>query len=401
MNVPTCNEAEDALVSILLTDPDKVAPLIVNANLDASSFMQPDVWAVIDAALTRWKMRHPVDAILIGQEVKAVCPPHRMMQLATCCTVPSAAQHYLAAVLDADARRKLIKGCNEAALIAGESGKDECLDKLAKLVTSVNQKGEYKPCTVKELLKKTVASFDEDRSLGSVPTGMEKLDAISPVRRGDLVVIAAQAKGGKSTLALSYACNVSGRGENVLFFSLEMPAADITEKLLARMARVKLGNLYYRNFAEADTIKMQHAIVKMSKWDLEIRDDCHNLNQLVATARMAHARKPLTLMVVDYLQLVRSDRSNGDSREREVAEVSRTLRLLALEMNCVIVALSQLNDDGRLRESRAIGQDATAVWAVSDSSQEGFKSLFIPAQRNAESNVGCELQFRGEYASFD
>jgi replicative DNA helicase len=146
---------------------------------------------------------------------------------------------------------------------------------------------------------------------------------------------------------------------------------------------------------------MQHAIMKMSKWDLEIRDDCHTLGSIVASARMSHARKPITLMVVDYLQLVRGDRNNGDSREREVAEVSRTLRLLALELNCVVVALSQLNDDGRLRESRAIGQDATAVWAVSDSSNEGHKSIQIPAQRNAESNVGCELEFRGEYASFD
>jgi replicative DNA helicase len=160
--------------------------------------------------------------------------------------------------------------------------------------------------------------------------------------------------------------------------------------------------MYTRKFNEGDARKLHEATVAMSRWNLEVRDDVYSIDQIAASARMSHARKPLTMLVVDYLQLVRGPKiGRGDSREREVAEVSRTLRLLSLELGCVVVALSQLNDDGRLRESRAIGQDATAVWSVQPSeSGDEYKNVQIPAQRNAESGVGCDLLFEGKFASF-
>jgi replicative DNA helicase len=180
-----------------------------------------------------------------------------------------------------------------------------------------------------------------------------------------------------------------------------MPSADVSEKLLARTSNVNLGRMFHRNFRDSDVASIKTAVETMSKWQLEIRDDCHDLGQILTAARLAHARKPLKMLVVDYLQLVKGSRNNGDSREREVAEVSRQLRLLGLDLGCVVVALSQLNDDGRLRESRAIGQDATAVWAVRESQEEGCRDIYIPAQRNGESGVACELVFRGEYSSFN
>jgi replicative DNA helicase len=191
------------------------------------------------------------------------------------------------------------------------------------------------------------------------------------------------------------------RGLPALLLSLEMPVRDICEKMLARQSSVRLDTMYARNFSEMDLSRIAHANATMKAWNCEIRADCFDLPAILAAARKAKAAEPdLALVVVDYLQLVRGP--NGDSREREVAEVSRNLRLLALELDCVVVALSQLNDEGKLRESRAIGQDATAVWIINldDESEENMRTIKIPIQRNGQSGVSCALQFRGTHAHF-
>jgi len=402
MNVPTCPDAEDALASCLLAVPDKVAPLLIGHHVERDTFIQVDTGAVVAVALDRWRQRKPVDPILIGGELKGVVDPHRMMQIVTCAAVPSAAEHYLGEVVDTSARRKLIRGCHEAARIASEDGKEVALTHIGELVQQVSRPTVSRPASIRELLKTTLGSFMEERENRDVKTGWACLDRISPVRMGDYVVIAAQAKGGKSTLAISYAAEVCKAKGSVLICSLEMPQGDVAEKMLSRESRVSLATMYTRKFNEGDARKLHEATVAMSRWNLEVRDDMYSIDQIAAAARMSHARKPLTMLVVDYLQLVRGPKiGRGDNREREVAEVSRTLRLLSLELGCVVVALSQLNDDGRLRESRAIGQDATAVWSVQPSeSGDEYKNIQIPAQRNAESGVGCDLLFEGRFASF-
>jgi replicative DNA helicase len=402
MNVPTCPDAEDALASCLLAAPDKVAPLLIGHHVERDTFIQVDTGAVVAVALDRWRQRKPVDPILIGGELKGVVDPHRMMQIVTCSAVPSAAEHYLGEVVDTSARRKLIRGCQEAARLASEDGKEVALTHIGELVQRVSRPTVSRPASIKELLKTTLGSFMEERENRDVKTGWACLDRISPVRMGDYVVIAAQAKGGKSTLAISYAAEVCKAKGSVLICSLEMPQGDVAEKMLSRESRVSLATMYTRKFNEGDARKLHEATVAMSRWNLEVRDDVYSIDQIAAAARMSHARKPLTMLVVDYLQLVRGPKiGRGDNREREVAEVSRTLRLLSLELGCVVVALSQLNDDGRLRESRAIGQDATAVWSVQPSENgDEYKNIQIPAQRNAESGVGCDLLFEGKFASF-
>lgn len=402
MNVPTCPDAEDALASCLLADADKVAPLLIGHHIERDSFIQADTGAVVAVALDRWRQRKPVDPILIGGELKGVVEPYRMMHIVTCCAVASAAEHYLNEVVDASSRRKLISGCQQAAMMAGDEGKEAAITHIGNLIQQVSRPTITRPASIKELLKTTLGSFMEDRANREVKTGWSSLDRISPVRMGDYVVIAAQAKGGKSTLAISYAAEVCKAGGSVLICSLEMPQGDVAEKMLARESRVSLATMYARKFNESDARRLHEATIAMSAWNLEIRDDVYSIDQIAAAARMSHARKPLTMLVVDYLQLVRGPKiGRGDNREREVAEVSRTLRLLSLELGCVVVALSQLNDDGRLRESRAIGQDATAVWSVQPSENgDEYKNVQIPAQRNAESGVGCDLLFEGKFASF-
>jgi replicative DNA helicase len=118
---------------------------------------------------------------------------------------------------------------------------------------------------------------------------------------------------------------------------------------------------------------------------------------------MAKSQTGLSLLFVDYLQLVRCDLGREGTREREVAEVSRSLRLLGLELNCLVISITQLNEQGKARESRAIQQDATAIVAIKmEEGKENSenRTIVIPYQRNGPCGVQTSLRFNGRTASF-
>lgn len=397
--VPVATEAEEGFVSALLTAPDRICPLLAGAPLPPQAWMIEDCRWVVEAAMRRWREREPVDPILIGSDLRGRVSPLRMMQLATLASVPSAAGDYLELVREAHNRRQVIDACQKAQSVATLATSSEALAVLSAVAASINRPDIEKVSTLRELLKNAITELENGERPKMIKTGWQCLDEISPVQAGDVVVIAAPAKGGKSTLALSYASNVAREGGNVLILSLEMTAGLVTTKLMSRQATVPLARLLHKDLQEEDIGKVGRAVHSMAGWKVEIRDDVQTLDQVVGAARLAHAKAPLTMLVVDYLQLVQGPQVKGSTREQEVAQISRTLRLLSLELGCVVVALSQLNEEGRLRESRAIGQDATAIWKVVDSDDDGHKTIQV-VQRNGESPASCQLRFRGYISSF-
>ena len=188
----------------------------------------------------------------------------------------------------------------------------------------------------------------------------------------------------------------------ILVISLEMPASQIIDRLVA-----KIGNVCLRNLAEGVQIEAHmHGVAKalnvLSNSALVIRDDLHDVASIVATARaMAKSPTGLRVLLVDYIQLVRCDLGREGTREREVAEVSRSLRLLGLELKCLVIGITQLNEQGKARESRAIQQDATCIMAIKleeDASEN--RTIGIPYQRNGPCGVQTNLRFNGRTASF-
>jgi replicative DNA helicase len=149
---------------------------------------------------------------------------------------------------------------------------------------------------------------------------------------------------------------------------------------------------------------IQRALNKLSNSKLVVRDDLYDIASICATARaMAKSQTGLSVLLVDYLQLVRCDLGREGTREREVAEVSRSLRLLGLELNCLVISITQLNEQGKARESRAIQQDATAIIAIKMEEGKGNsenRSIVIPYQRNGPCGVQTSLRFNGRTASF-
>jgi replicative DNA helicase len=191
----------------------------------------------------------------------------------------------------------------------------------------------------------------------------------------------------------------SAAKSQVLVISLEMPASQILDRIIAKQANVSLRTLAEGVKNEGELHRVGTAITRLARTGLVVRDDLYDLASICATARAMAKSGGLKAVVVDYIQLVRYDLGKDGTREREVAEVSRGLRLLAMELKCVLFAITQLNESGKARESRAIGQDATAVIVVKVEDEE-YREISIPIQRNGPCGVKASLRFSGRTASF-
>ena len=182
--------------------------------------------------------------------------------------------------------------------------------------------------------------------------------------------------------------------------SLEMPASQIIDRLVARLGNVSLRSLAEGVKTEGELQGMQKALNVLHKSDLIIRDDLYDIGSICSVARaMSKSSMGLRVMFVDYIQLVRCELGKDATREREVAEVSRSLRLLGLELGCLVIGITQLNEQGKARESRAIQQDATCILAIEIDGEESRK-VSIPFQRNGPCGVSTHLRFNGRTASF-
>ena len=186
----------------------------------------------------------------------------------------------------------------------------------------------------------------------------------------------------------------------VLIVSLEMPASQIIDRLVARIGNVSLRSLAEGVKTESELNGMQKALNVLHKSDLIIRDDLYDIGSICSVARaMSKTTMGLRVLFVDYIQLVRCELGKDATREREVAEVSRSLRLLGLELQCLVIGITQLNEQGKARESRAIQQDATCIMAIEIDGEENRK-VSIPFQRNGPRGVSTHLRFNGRTASF-
>jgi len=234
--------------------------------------------------------------------------------------------------------------------------------------------------------------------------GVRSLDtAVGGIRPGEYVVICAETSGGKSALALSLILHEAKRGIPVVVFSLEMSPTQVIRRMLANDGQLSMKALRCGLLTESDFPKLTQSAERLSKLPIHCEEGYHmNIAQIVSRLRLLKVRHNIGLVVVDYLQLVSSG-TKESSREREVAEVSRRLRLLALELQIPVVVLSQLNDQGYLRESRAIGHDADTVINIEDGdSEDAFeRNVVLVKNRNGRCGEKVKLNFYGEFMTFE
>ncbi|MGW3328303.1 replicative DNA helicase [Streptomyces virginiae] len=226
------------------------------------------------------------------------------------------------------------------------------------------------PPTVGDLYLDFVAELEEiqdGRQMG-LTYGLSDLDTItSGMRPGNVTVIAAQSGVGKSTLALNAAVAAAKTGAKVMFSSLEMSSTELMQKIAAAEGKITLHHLTRQGGLDSEHWATVERLGRELFRSLPLRvyrPDGAALHDIESAARACVREGGLDILVLDYLQLVEVEQSRNITREQAVAAVSRGLKNLSTQLECHVIALSQLNDDGMMRESRAIKNDASVVIKV-------------------------------------
>ena len=342
--------------------------------------------------------------------------------------VPTAANalYYARIVADQATRRRLIDtGTNIAKMgYDATQGVDEVVDASERLVYDVSQRkrvSEFTP--MKQLLAQSFEQIEKLHENNSAITGLETgfvdLDELTAgLQPQNLVILAARPAMGKSTLVVNIAAHVAvEQRQPVVLFSLEMSQMELVQRILAAQARVDSERLRTGRLKESDWPKLSQAMGRLAEAPLYIDDTAGiNLMEIRSKARRLKQQKGLSLVIVDYLQLMQSHR-RVENRVQEVSEISRGLKVLAKELDIPVMALSQLSrrpeerTDRRpqladLRESGSIEQDADVVMFIyrdevydPDTAAKGEAELIVSKHRNGPLKT-VRLSFIGHHSRF-
>lgn len=239
-------------------------------------------------------------------------------------------------------------------------------------------------------------------------TGFLDLDDLTDgLHKGELTIIGARPGVGKTTFSLQLAEHISKKQKNVAYVCLEMSTEQMIQKLLAKASRVNSRKIRNGDLQENEIDRIGQACIDVSDLKMNILTKVRTIQQIEITARRMKNRGKLDLLIIDYLQLVRSG-GKFQSREQEVADISRTLKLLSIELEIPIIALCQLNRNASkneptladIRESGSIEQDADNVIFLYQENEEN-NLVTVDLQKQRAGNTGkIKLKFNKIYSEF-
>lgn len=428
---PHSADSEDAVIGGVLLDNEAIN--VALERLRPDDFYRATNREIFAAMSVLTDRREPIDIVTLSQELRArgtleQCGGiEHLSRLAS--IVPSAANvpFYAKVVREMSIRRKVIHEASEIIQQAFDAEGDvgEFVDATEQRILAVSEHKttpSFYPVSevVQDSIKLIEQLYDRKEPITGVATGFEHLNHLTAgFQPSDLIVLAARPSMGKTALALCMAQHVGiHQKKGVAVFSLEMSKEQLVLRMLCSEARVDSSKVRTGNLGERDFPLLVDAASKIAEATIYIDDTPGvTVSEVRAKSRRLHREHPLALIVVDYLQLMRSP-SYSNSREQEIADISRNLKALAKELKVPVVALSQLNrslesrNDKRpmmsdLRESGAIEQDADLIMFIyrdevynPESPERGTAELIIAKQRTGPTGM-VKLVFLPEYTRFE
>ena len=427
---PQNTEAEQCLLGCLMLDKEAIVKVV--DFIRSEDFYKGGHQDIYSAMVELYEKSDPIDIVSVSARLKErnkledIGGSAYLSSLIN--TVPTATHvaSYAKIVSQKKTLRDLISASEEIGLSAFNEAEEvtTLLDKAEKAVFSIGQRSLTQAfLPIRDILAGTFERLDELSKyagrMRGVPTGFTDMDKIlGGLQNSDLVILAARPSMGKTSLALDIARNVAVlENKPVGLFSLEMSKDQLANRLLASMANINLWNLLNARLTNDDYSRLQHAMGSLSDAPLYI-DDAGSVNilQMRAMARRLKANKGLSLIVIDYLQLM-EPMNKYASPVQQVTENSRALKMLAKELNVPVLVLSQLSRavEARvpqiprladLRESGAIEQDADVVMMIyredkynENSLQKNIAKVLIEKHRNGPTG-GLDLYFDEHRVSF-
>jgi replicative DNA helicase len=421
--------AEQSALGGMLLSKDAVADVI--ETLKGADFYVPKHELIFEAILSLYSHGEPTDVVAVTDELIKTGELGRaggadyLHTLTSIVPTAANAGYYASIVSERSILRRLVDAGTRIVQL-GYAGEGDAADIVNNAqaeiysVTGSETAEDYVPLTVAvdAAVEEIEAANGRDGTMTGIPTGFRELDELTNgLHGGQMIVVAARPAMGKSTLALDFARAAAiGHNEPSIFFSLEMGKSEIAMRLLSAEGGIPLQNMRKGTLDPRDWTTVASTRGRINDAPLYI-DDSPNMTlvEIRAKCRRLKQREGLRLVVIDYLQLMTSGK-RVESRQQEVSEFSRALKLLAKELQVPVIALSQLNRGAEqrsdkkpaisdLRESGSIEQDADMVIllhreaAYDKDIRPGEADLIVAKHRNGPTAT-ITVAFQGHYSRF-
>jgi replicative DNA helicase len=429
---PHSLDAEQSVLGAILLSERAMYALVIDEGLKPEDFYRERHRLVYDAMLGLYRETEPIDVLTVTERLKSAGQLEQAGGQGTidglAASVPAAgnARYYARIVKEHALMRRLLNTTYDiqASVAQQEGSPRDLVERAERAMLEVAHDDRQKDFrSIEEILDSELDKLHrlsvEHTALTGTPSGFKDLDEITGgFQPGNLVILAARPSMGKSALVVNIAENAAiDANAPVALFSLEMSETELAQRFVASQARIKGDELRKGRVAEHKWPKILEASQRLARAPMFIDDSSDiGLLEVRAKARRLHQQHGLGLIIIDYLQLLRPD-GGTDNRVEQIGQMSRGLKILARELECPVIALSQLNrgveqrTDKRpvlsdLRESGSIEQDADLVMFIyrdeyydKESEREGEADIIIAKHRNGA--IGdVTLTFQKEYPKF-
>lgn len=424
-------EAEQAVIGSMLTD--KEATMLAIEKLKPDSFYREDNKAIYEAMTNLYNKSEPIDLITVKKELESMGVFEKVGGMEYIALLPSKVpttanvEKYINIVHEKETLRTLIKTANEI-IELGYNPTEELEDIMEnaekKIFNLMQDKDKQGFSQMKDILIESFTKLEElynqKYHITGVSTGFIELDNKTAGLHGsELILLAARPAMGKSAFALNIAANAAIKSKvPVAIFNLEMSKDQLVDRIMSSESMVDSNKIRTGKLEEEDWSKLAGIVGTLSEAPIYIDDTPGiSITEIRTRCRKLKMEKDIGLIIIDYLQLVQGTNKKNGSREQEIAEISRSLKILAKELNVPVIALSQLSraveqrPDHRpmlsdLRESGSIEQDADIVLFLyrddyyNKESEEKDISEVIIAKHRAGSTGTIKLLWMGSYTKF-
>ena len=427
---PHSVESEQSILGSILLD--KEAIITVTETIHPEDFYKEAHKIIYECMMKLNNKSEPIDLITLTEELKKqghledVGGISYITSLSTIVPTTSNVKYYSDIVKEKSVLRKLIKVSNDILNLGYDSSikVEDILEKAEKQIFDISQEKSSEDFrSINSVLMDTYDMIEKlytnKEEITGITSGFEDLNKkTNGLQRTDLILIAARPAMGKTAFSLNLVQNAALKGNaSVAVFSLEMSKEQLVQRMLSAQSHVELKKIKTGSLDENDWPRIIEAMSVLSNANI-YRDDTPGIkiSELRSKCRKLYIEKGLYLILIDYLQLMEGDNSN-ESRQQEISKISRSLKIIAKDLNCPVVALSQLSrapeqrSDHRpmlsdLRESGAIEQDADIVMFLyrdeyyhPDSERKNIGEVIIAKNRHGETG-SVELVWLGEIQKF-
>ena len=427
---PHSIEAEQSVLGAMIVNKEAINTAIEIIRPD--DFYKEANKEIFEAIIVLFNKNEPVDLITLSEELKQrgtlenIGGVTYIANLSSSVATTANTKYYCKIVEEKSILRRLILSSDEIMTKAYEDSEEVevIIEKAEKNIFDITQ-GSHREgfSPISEVLLSSFAQIEERAAnkgaLTGLTTGFTDLDnKISGLQKSDLVLLAARPSMGKTALGINIATNSALKGNaSVAIFSLEMSKEQLVQRIISATSHVNLQKIISGNLVDDEWIQVVNSMAPLSQMSIFIDDTAGiSLMEMKAKCRRLKIEKGLDLVLVDYLQLMTIGNSQ-ESRQQEISAISRGLKGLAKEMECPVIALSQLSrapelrSDHRpilsdLRESGAIEQDADVVMFLyrdeyydQESEKKNIGELIIAKHRNGPTG-NIELVWKGDYTKF-